>query len=229
MSVAPQGSPAWSAAEWAARWDALWRALGAPAPHPVDELLARYDEPHRAYHTRAHLAECLARLDAARARAARPAEAECALWYHDAVYDPRAADNEARSADLAAAAMARAGMAPAAVARVRALVMATRHEAPPAAGAPGDGEDAPAAIDAALVVDADLGILAADAARFAEYERAVRVEYAWVPPELFRARRAAILETFLRRPRIFTSGAFDDDDARARTNLAHAISSLRDR
>ena len=217
MSVATTASDPWSAAAWAARWAALWQALGAPAPHAVDELLARYDEPHRAYHTRTHLAECLARFDTARSRAARPAEAECALWYHDAVYDPRAADNEARSADLAAVAMARAGLAPEAIDRVRALVMATRHEA------------VPDSLDAALVVDADLGILAAEAARYAEYERAVRAEYAWVPLPVFRARRAAILEVFLQRPRLFTSGAFDADEARAHSNLAHAISALRDR
>lgn len=225
------GASQWSTAEWAARWAALWRALGAPEPHPVEELLARYEEPHRAYHVRAHLAECLARFDAARALAVRPAEAECALWYHDAVYDPRAADNEARSGELAAAATARAGLAPDAVARVRALVMATRHEAVAARAdaSPVGGDAVPAPIDVALVVDADLGILAADAARYAEFEREVREEYAWVPLPVFRARRAAILETFLQRPRLFTSGAFDADEARAHSNLTNAISALRDR
>ena len=177
-------------------------------------LLARYDEPHRRYHTRQHLDECLARLAAVRARAERADEVELALLYHDAVYDPLAADNEARSADLAEEAM-RAHAVPAdAIARVRALILATRHVEPPATP------------DEALLVDVDLGILAAAQARFDEYERQVREEYAWVPGPLFRRKRRAVLESFLARPRIYVSGAFDRDERPARENLARSLARL---
>lgn len=204
--------------EWRARWDATWRALGAAAPvGELESLLARWDEKSRHYHARRHLEECLHRFDAVRARAARAAEAELAVWYHDAVYDAHRADNEARSAELATAAIARAGVTRAAevAARVEALILATRHAA------------LPAAPDEALVVDVDLGILAAPAERFDEYERDVRAEYAWVPGILFRRKRREVLEGFLARPRIYTSGAFDADEARARENLARSVAALR--
>lgn len=202
--------------DWPARWARTWRMLGAPADAlERDALLARYAEPHRHYHTQRHLDECFARLEAVRARAEHPGELELALWYHDAVYDPRASDNEARSAALAEQAMHRAGLAADARDRVRALIMATRHDHLPAPG------------DAALLVDTDLGILAAAPERFDEYEQEIRAEYAWVPGPIFRGKRRDVLRGFLARERIYMSGAFDADEAAARANIARSLAALR--
>jgi len=202
-------------ADWSTAWARPWRELGAAVDDlERDALLARYAEPQRHYHTQRHLEECFARLEPVRAQAAYPAELDLALWYHDAVYAPRESDNEAGSADLAVRAMARAGLPGDSQARVRALVMATRHDALPAPS------------DAALLVDVDLGILAAAPGRFDEYERQVRAEYAWVPDVLFRRKRREVLEGFLARGRIYTSGAFDADEAPARDNLVRSVARL---
>lgn len=142
------------------RWRQTWEALRAsPAPGLFDELIARYREPHRHYHTVQHLEECFDKLGTLRDLAEHPAEVELALWFHDAVYDTRRHDNEARSADWARASLpADAGK------RVHALVMATRHEA------------VPAGRDEQVLVDADLSILGAEASRFDGYERQIREE-----------------------------------------------------
>jgi hypothetical protein len=50
------------------------------------EVMRRYAEPHRSYHTTLHLDECFAKLDEARQHADRLYEIELALWFHDAVY-----------------------------------------------------------------------------------------------------------------------------------------------
>ena len=82
-----------------ARWNATWHELGLSAPPRLfDELSSRYREEQRAYHTLQHLDECFAQLDSARTLAERPAEVELALWFHDAIYDTRAADSEDQSA-----------------------------------------------------------------------------------------------------------------------------------
>jgi predicted metal-dependent HD superfamily phosphohydrolase len=202
-------------AEWQGRWIRTARALGIDPDVPERvALLARYAEPHRRYHTLRHLDECFARIEPVRERAERVGELEAALWYHDAVYDPHASDNEARSADLAVRAMERAGLGEAACERVRALIMATRHDALPAPG------------DAALLVDVDLGILAAPPARFDEYEEEIRAEYVWVPGPLFRRKRREVLSGFVARERIYVSGAFDSDERRARENLTRSIARL---
>jgi predicted metal-dependent HD superfamily phosphohydrolase len=80
-----------------------WSLLGAGPPPAAafDDLVARYREPHRAYHTLQHLEECFASFDGAPGLAERPGELLVGLWYHDAVYDTHASDNEAASARLA--------------------------------------------------------------------------------------------------------------------------------
>lgn len=196
------------------RWRGTWRSLGVAAADDAEfrQLMQRYAEPQRAYHTRRHLAECFAHWDAVRAAAERPGEVELALWYHDAVYDPRRGDNEERSAALAAEAMQRAGLDPGARARVHGLILATRH-------AEGTLEG-----DAALLTDVDLAILGAPPARFDEYEREVRQEYAWVPMPIFRRKRRAVLEAFLARPRLYATEHFRRTlEPQARANLARSV------
>ncbi len=196
-----------------ADWRRTWRELGAPAGDDAlhEQLIARWSEPHRHYHTLRHLRECLENFDKVRSLAQRPAEIELALWFHDAYYDPARNDNEARSAEWAHASSLQAGLAAEVAARIQALVMATRHEAAP--------EDA----DAKLLVDVDLAILGASAPRFDEYERQVRAEYAHVPDERFRQGRREILGGFLARPRIYSTAHFHDAlEERARGNLRRA-------
>jgi predicted metal-dependent HD superfamily phosphohydrolase len=176
-----------------------------------DALLAAYREPQRSYHTLQHLRECVERFAACRDLAARPAEVEIALWFHDAVDDVRRHDNERRSADWARAALA--GAAADVIARVDALVMATRHARATAGSA-----------DEELLVDIDLAILGADGARFAEYEAQIRREYAHVADAEFRARRSAVLAAFLARDPIYRTARLRAElEARARANLALAI------
>ena len=80
-----------------------WRTVVAPLlpdpDHTWQQLATRYNEPHRHYHTLDHVAACLGWLDQYRHLAADPLCLELALWAHDVIYDPRASDNEARSAD----------------------------------------------------------------------------------------------------------------------------------
>lgn len=199
------------------RWRALWQALGALAPiQEFAALTTRYAETHRHYHTAQHIGECLTHFDTALALCAHPAEVELALWFHDAVYQPRAKDNEAQSAAWAARVMREAGLSNDAQNRVRALIMTTRHDALP---------DTP---DARVLVDIDLSILGADAARFDEYETQVRAEYRWVPDFVFRGKRREVLEGFVARPAIYATAYFKSLlEKKARENLARSLSALR--
>ena len=192
-------------------WQRLWTELGASeVPRGLfNQLVAAYSERHRHYHTLQHLRECLGHFEAASSLARRPAEVEIALWFHDAAYDPKARDNEERSADWAARSLLAADCDAAVAERVRALVLAT------------DGHAASDDPDTQLLLDVDLSILGAAPARFAEYERQVRAEYAHVPEAEFRTRRAQVLGSFLKRPRIYLTDAFHDAlEQRARQNIA---------
>jgi predicted metal-dependent HD superfamily phosphohydrolase len=199
------------------RWHAMLQALGAQVESPMFERLASaYSEKHRAYHTTRHIRECLSLLDEFKSFAGRPAEVEAALWFHDAIYQPMSSSNEERSADLAAEFCAGMKVPADAIARIRSHILATRHVAVPA-------DD-----DARLLVDIDLAILGSLEERYGEFERDVRKEYRWVPSFVYRDKRAAILQSFLDRPRIYHWPiAYNRFEHQARINLARAIQTLK--
>jgi predicted metal-dependent HD superfamily phosphohydrolase len=175
-------------------------------------LLVAYSEPHRRYHTLQHLCECMAALESVRAIAPHPAEIECALWFHDSIYDTKRSDNEQRSAEWARKALSSSGAAADSIQSVTDLIMATKHDA------------LPRTLDEQILVDVDLSILGADEQRFAEFERQVREEYSFVPGFLFRMKRKAILRTFLEREHIYSTPCFLERlEKPARRNLELAI------
>jgi predicted metal-dependent HD superfamily phosphohydrolase len=198
-------------------WLKPWHELGAHAADEVlyERLIAGWSEEHRRYHTLQHLRECLAQFEAARSSAQRPGEIELALWFHDAFYDPRRADNEERSAHWARVSVLQAGLSAETADRVQSLVMATRHAT------------SPADTDAQLLVDIDLAILGAEPERFDEYDAQIRAEYAHVLDEEFREGRRRILNGFLARPRLYCTRHFYSMlEARARENLHRAVARL---
>lgn len=168
-----------------------------PLPDSPDlgaELAASYADPSRGYHDTRHLTEVLDRLDEL-ARAGtdyEPTAVLLAAWFHDAVYDPRADDNEERSAALAEQALPDLGLTPERVAEVARLVRLT------------DGHDVdPGDRDGGLLADADLAILASSHRDYDAYTRAVREEYAHVPDEVFRIGRATILQKLIALPALY--------------------------
>ena len=192
------------------------KGLGlAPHEEIYVSLAQAYAEPQRHYHTVQHIAACLDELDSARDLASFPLEVEAALWFHDAVYDPKSSDNEARSADWAGEFLAGAGVAAMSSERVREHIMATKHAGTPALG------------DSALVVDIDLSILGQPPAVYDEFERKVREEYRWVPAPLYRRRRREILQSFLDREHVYSLPRFRERyEAQARENLEAALARL---
>ncbi len=200
-----------------ARFGRLWRSMGAgdDGTPVADELLRAYGEPHRHYHGLDHLRDCLEQLDAAPVEGTDRDLAEAALWFHDAVYVPGAADNEARSADWAAEAMRAAGISESRSREVARMIHLTDH-----AGQPTDPVGG-------LVCDVDLSILGRGPAEFAEYERRIREEYRDVPDRLYREGRSAILSRLLAREPLYQSPHFRSRyESAARRNLIDALGRL---
>lgn len=197
------------------RLHAAYTAIGAaPLADVFAELDRMYGARGRYYHDRSHIEACLDALERYETLAERPAEIAMALWYHDAIYDVRGADNEERSADLARDRLTAAGAKQAAVARIVAMILATKaHQAD-------DG-------DTRLLVDIDLGILGQSPEVFERYDEAIRKKYDWVPEPRYRERRARVLQSFLDREVIYRTATFRDAlEARARANLAGKIREL---
>jgi predicted metal-dependent HD superfamily phosphohydrolase len=180
------------------------------------ELVARYGEVHRHYHTLAHVGACLVWLDWFAGSAVHPEEVELALWFHDAVYALGEEGNERRSAELARDRLKALGVRDEAVARIAGHVDATaRHES--------------SCGDAGLVVDLDLSVLGARSGDFDAFERRIRHEYAHVPESVYRVARRRVLEGFLSRRQIYNIAPLCAEfETRARANLTRRIRELSD-
>lgn len=194
-------------------FDCRHRPVRLPDPLAA-ELAAAYREPGRAYHDLTHVAELLDWFDRVADEAGwqRPAEVYLAILFHDAIYQPGAKDNEARSAAWARS----ADLGGAAVDRERVaqlIELTAKHGHVDAADA-----------DAALFLDADMAILGAAPERFRAYDAAIAREYQHVPADAFRAGRRAFLAGLVQKPRIYLSDYFHARlDAQARENLQRAL------
>lgn len=164
-------------------------AIGGGAARDLHaQLLAAWMEPQRRYHDVQHLDEGLTLIYrwGAGLSATELATLVLGWWFHDAVYDPRAHDNEQLSAQLVELELARVGVATEHRARVARLVQATDHRTPVP---PGDQLTD-------LLLDVDLSILGAPAERFAQYEAQVAEEYSWVDAAAYAAGRGKVLAHF---------------------------------
>jgi len=176
-----------------------------------DNLVARYSETHRHYHNLTHLDRMLSHMD----RVAPDNEAiEFAIWFHDAIYDPLARDNEARSADLFTECFGKL-VSPLLARKVPQLILATDPKRPRS----GEGDEN-------LIVDIDLAILGSSPEEYEQYRTDIRKEYAIVPEPDFNKGRISVLENFLHHP-IFATKEFTILEARARMNIRREIELLR--
>jgi predicted metal-dependent HD superfamily phosphohydrolase len=192
--------------------EAAWAGLCPDDPGLGADLLVRWAEPHRRYHTVEHLAFMLDVIDRHADLADDPDAVRLAAWFHDAIYDPRANDNEERSVDLA-----RESLTGPRVDEVARLIWLTKEHRARAGDRNGG-----------LLCDADLAILASPPERYAAYAHAVREEYAFVPEEAYRIGRANVLQHLLDLPALFH--VVPDRHAwtaRAHTNLGAEIDRLQ--
>ena len=197
--------------ELLARWNAT-----LPRQQELGEnLITRYSEPHRHYHTTKHLLHVLTMID----QLADDHDVflvQLAAWFHDAVYaiPPGQISNEEASARLALRELSRVGLEQEDLNQVARLVRLTETHLP----GPRDPEGE-------LLCDADLAILASQPADYADYVAAVREEYAQVPEEQFLAGRLAVLTELSDREIFRTTKGRQLSDA-ARTNLFAEINVL---
>lgn len=177
-------------------------------------LVDRYSEPQRGYHTLEHIHHCLAQLDRARHVAGDPDGIELAIWFHDAVYDPAAGDNELRSAQLFDSLLG-PHLPRERAARIHSLIRDTEH--------PSEPED----IDARLMVDIDLSSFALPWDEFMRDTHAIHSELAHIPEPQLVAGKRKFLNKLLSRSSIYLTAHFREHlEAQARSNIERHLREL---
>lgn len=180
------------------------------------QIVHHYSEPHRHYHTLAHIQAVLELIEQQREYAFDLAAVKLAAWFHDIIYDTREKDNEEKSADFAVRELAELGLPSQVVEETGRLILLTKQHTV-----------APDDTNGLLLLDADLAILGAAPDSYAEYARQIRQEYSWVPEESYRTGRTRVLEHFLQRQVIYHVPALQEKlEQQARLNLAQEIALL---
>lgn len=160
-----------------------WNALMPGHPELGTDLLNRWNEPHRHYHSATHLLAVLEALDALTGRDV-PRPVALAAWFHDAVYNGTPSDEE-DSAILAQSCLN--GLVETwEVAEVARLVRLTTNHSPSPKDRAGH-----------LLCDADLAILGGPDSEYSRYVAGVRRDYGHVSEADFSKGRTAVLRRLL--------------------------------
>lgn len=176
-------------------------------------IVQHYSEKTRAYHDLSHIQSLLALSESLLDKIQNRDAHYFAIWFHDIIYDTRKSDNEEKSAEFAAVALADLEVPEQTIAVVRDMILATKHHR--AAGLSWDMK---------AFLDLDTSILGAPEEIYQEYSRAIRKEYSWVPDALYREGRVKVLNDFLGRDRIYhTEEISAKYEAQARHNVAEEI------
>ena len=192
----------------------LWQRIDAKGDGLLvfQKLKELYSEPQRKYHNANHIHQCLEQFEYARHLPNDSEAVEMAIWFHDAIYEPKASNNEMRSAKFALNVLRLARLSDWFNMTVYALIMHTRHLTQPQK------------TDAQVLVDIDLSSLGKPWKEFLKDSQNIRQEYSFISNEIFYPERAKILRRFLKRPAIYLRQFFHEKyEEQARENLKRWI------
>jgi len=202
-----------------AQWVGLTSKYASP-PSVIESLfnslVEHYSEKDRAYHDLSHIQSLLSLSESLLDKIQNRDALYFAIWFHDVIYDTKRSDNEEKSAEFAAEALASLGVPEQTNAIVQEMILATKHH-----------RAADLSWDLWAFLDLDTSILGAPEGIYKEYSLAIRKEYSWAPDSLYREGRMKVLNDFLARERIYyTEEIGTRYELRARHNIAEEIRAL---
>ena len=175
-----------------------------------NSLVSLYSQDYRTYHNLSHIDRMLSWLD----KSGGGSDAiELAIWFHDAIYEPLASDNEEESAQYFTAHIGSL-IDDNLVTDVTRLILATDPR-----------QARSGAADEDLIIDIDLSILGSPPEDYDTYRTAVRNEYSSVSDSDFRVGRISVLQNFLSE-QIYATQLFGQLEKQARDNIQAELVSL---
>lgn len=176
----------------------------------LNTLITAYKEPQRAYHTVQHIVECLAHFQNIESELNDPIAVETAIWFHDVIYDPKAYDNELKSAELMKQ-LCNTFLSEQQIEKMYQWILATQKHLP------SDDHELNS------LLDIDLAILGSSAERFAECQQQIQFENSWVESDVYQVKRTQVLQQFEQMNPIYQTSYFHQRlEIQAKINLAQA-------
>lgn len=167
------------------------------------------------YHKRLHVVDCMNELYEVKHLLDNPDAVECALLFHDIVYDPLSKTNEEDSTVVAEKILTQRWLPKDFIARVKQLILATKHDKPPTDN------------DMAFIMDIDMSILGKDKKRYVQYMKDVRREYYAFSDEKFNQWRESFLLSLhhkYKKSSVFHTPYFQEKyDTQAKGNITWEI------
>lgn len=180
-----------------------------------EKLVANYSQKTRAYHNLTHLTDCFKEFDECEEFIECLDWLELGLFFHDAVYDTHAKNNEEKSIMLMDELLL-VHLPPYDLGRAGRIILATKHDKIPEYN------------DEKLAVCIDLAIFGKNWPEYLKYSERIRKEYSWVEKSAYCSGRAKVLTSFLNREKIYPHKFFEDKyEKTARENLTSEIGLLR--
>ncbi len=206
-----------------AEFDATCARLGVAgdvASRWKDDILRRYGEATRHYHTWKHVEALLRGLNEAETRPTDRDAVVMAIVFHDLVYDSTRKDNEQESEREWRRFVVECGLAAELGDKVSDWILQTCQHM--------QCDAARAEADKLLFLDLDLSVLGADGDEYDRYSSNIRKEYAHVPEQQFNEGRSKVLQSFLAKHSLYFTPEFEQKlQARARANIEHELAQLQ--
>ena len=175
-------------------------------------LVRQYSAWDRKYHTLKHIDDMLGLAYENKSLVDNWLALFISIWFHDVVQN-QSGQNEKLSARECLKAIVDLRL-PESAMEAQELILATKNHDPDTSN------------DGRLLVDLDLAILGADAAKYQKYARHCRAEFN-VPDWLYRLGRVRVLKRFLERKDIYNTRTFRERlEQKARRNLRWEIDNI---
>jgi pantetheine-phosphate adenylyltransferase len=169
-----------------AEWESL-AGTNSVSQKWFDIILAKHSESHRYYHHTGHLVSLLTQMsDLPQLDTLTTAALKYAIFFHDIIYNPQSKTNEVDSKNLFSQFAQEINLDGVIATLTEDTILATAHHF-----------QTPKDPRTNYFLDLDLSILGASESEFAQYEQAIRLEYGFVPEDIYQVERAKIMKTLL--------------------------------
>ncbi len=201
----------------AARWNNLFQSVENQELVKLgfDNLVSKYSEKQRFYHTLFHVENCLKQMDLLSNLICDKFSIAVAIWFHDVIYDPKKSDNEELSAVYAQKFLESIQLGKSQIQKIVSLILLTQRPSNPQSP------------DDKYLIDIDLSILGSDEDTYEIYESWIRKEYAHVPLGKYKTGRKEVLSSFIKTDYLYCSEFFRTKyETQAKQNIVRAIQAM---